>query len=73
MADEGKTLGQLVESLQQEYGEHHYGRVDLHISDELKNTAIARANSAIERNRRHEGASSGNAGRHKAISGKSRS
>ena len=37
MADEGKTLGQLVDSLQQEYGEHHYGRVDLHIPDEQKN------------------------------------
>jgi alpha-D-glucose phosphate-specific phosphoglucomutase len=47
MADEGKTLGQLVESLQQEYGEHHYGRIDLHIPDELKNSAIARANSGL--------------------------
>ena len=55
MADEGKTLGQLVESLQQEYGEHHYGRIDLHIPDELKNSAIARANSGSERDRRDEG------------------
>ena len=26
MAEEGKPLGQLVRDLQQEYGEHHYGR-----------------------------------------------
>jgi len=43
MADEGKTLGQLVADLQAEYGEHQYGRIDLHISDEIKNRAIARA------------------------------
>ncbi|KAA6456424.1 phosphoglucomutase/phosphomannomutase family protein [Acidobacteria bacterium AB60] len=43
MAEEGKTLGQLVADLQQEYGEHHYGRIDLHIPDEIKNRAIARA------------------------------
>jgi phosphomannomutase len=43
MAQEGKTLGQLVADLQQEYGEHQYGRIDLHISDEQKNEAIARA------------------------------
>jgi phosphomannomutase len=43
MAEEGKTLGQLVADLQQEYGEHQYGRIDLHIPDEIKNKAIARA------------------------------
>ena len=43
MAEEKKTLGQLVADLQAEYGEHQYGRVDLHIADELKNRAIARA------------------------------
>ncbi len=43
MAQEGKTLGQLVADLQAEYGEHQYGRIDLHISDEIKNAAIARA------------------------------
>ena len=43
MADEKKTLGQLVEDLQQEYGEHQYGRIDLHIPDATKNAAIARA------------------------------
>jgi phosphomannomutase len=43
MAQEKKTLGQLVADLQAEYGEHQYGRIDLHIPDELKNSAIARA------------------------------
>ena len=43
MADEKKTLGQLVADLQAEYGEHQYGRIDLHIADEIKNDAIARA------------------------------
>jgi alpha-D-glucose phosphate-specific phosphoglucomutase len=43
MAEEGKTLGQLVADLQAEYGEHQYGRIDLHIPDEIKNGAISRA------------------------------
>ena len=43
MAEEKKTLGQLVADLQAEYGEHQYGRVDLHIPDDVKNAAIARA------------------------------
>jgi len=43
MAEEGKTLGELVAALQAEYGEHQYGRVDLHIPDSVKNGAIARA------------------------------
>ena len=37
MAEEKKTLGQLVADLQAEYGEHQYGRIDLHIPDEIKN------------------------------------
>jgi phosphomannomutase len=43
MAEEGKTLGQLVAGLQAEYGEHQYGRIDLQIPEEVKNGAIARA------------------------------
>ena len=43
MAEEGKTLGELVADLQAEFGEHHYGRIDLHIPDGIKNGAIARA------------------------------
>ncbi len=43
MAEEGKTLGQLVADLQAEYGEHQYGRIDLALPDEIKNRTIARA------------------------------
>jgi len=43
MADEKKTLGELVAALQAEFGEHQYGRVDMHIDEELKQSAIARA------------------------------
>jgi phosphomannomutase len=42
MAEEKQTLGELVASLQAEYGEHQYGRIDLHIDEALKNAAIAR-------------------------------
>ena len=45
MAEEGKTLGQLVAALQKDFGEHHYGRRDMHISDALKQIAIRRADS----------------------------
>src|SRR6266496_6258490 len=45
MAQERKPLGQLVADLQQEFGEHHYGRVDLHIPDPVKQAAIRRAAS----------------------------
>ena len=47
MADEKKTLGELVAALQQEYGEHQYGRVDMHINDELKQSAIRRAQAGV--------------------------
>lgn len=43
MAEEGKPLGQLVADLQREYGPHYYGRRDLHIPDEVKQSAIQRA------------------------------
>lgn len=48
MADEKQTLGQLVASLQAEYGEHFYSRIDLHIPDALKNAAIERAKAGVE-------------------------
>ncbi|HET7347816.1 MAG TPA: phosphoglucomutase/phosphomannomutase family protein [Acidobacteriaceae bacterium] len=48
MAEENKTLGQLVARLQQEYGEHQYGRIDLHIPDNLKNATIARAKAGVK-------------------------
>ncbi len=43
MADEKKTLGELVGSLQEEFGEHQYGRIDMHIEESLKQSAITRA------------------------------
>jgi phosphomannomutase len=43
MADEKKTLGQLVAALQEEFGEHQYGRVDMHIDEAVKQSAIERA------------------------------
>ena len=46
MAQEGRTLGQLVADLQAEYGEHQYGRIDLQIPDDLKKATIARALAA---------------------------
>jgi phosphomannomutase len=45
MADEGKSLGQLVETLQHEYGAHYYARRDLHVPNEIKEAAINRAAS----------------------------
>jgi len=48
MADEKKTLGQLVAALQDEFGEHQYGRIDMHIDEELKQSAIARASALDE-------------------------
>jgi len=48
MADEGKTLGELVADLQAEYGEHQYGRIDLQLPDEKKDDAIERA-KALQR------------------------
>ncbi len=47
MADEKKTLGELVAALQQEFGEHQYGRVDMHIDEALKQSAIARAKAGV--------------------------
>ena len=43
MAEEGKPLGQLVADLQRDFGPHYYGRRDLHIPDEIKQSAIRRA------------------------------
>jgi phosphomannomutase len=43
MADEKMTLGELVADLQDEFGEHQYGRIDMHIDEQLKQAAIVRA------------------------------
>ncbi|HTY82861.1 MAG TPA: hypothetical protein VMB19_01515, partial [Silvibacterium sp.] len=48
MAEEGKTLGQLVATMQEKYGHHEYGRIDLHIPDDLKNAAIGRARAGVK-------------------------
>jgi len=50
MAHEGKPLGQLVADLQREFGPHYYGRRDMHIPEEVKQSAIqrARADSAVK-------------------------
>ena len=45
MAEEKKPLGQLVSDLQREYGPHFFGRRDLHITEEMKQSAVARARS----------------------------
>jgi phosphomannomutase len=45
LAEERKPLGQLVADLQREYGPHYYGRRDLHITEEMKQSAIQRAKS----------------------------
>jgi alpha-D-glucose phosphate-specific phosphoglucomutase len=47
MAEEGKTLAQLVAELQRDFGAHYYGRRDMHIADDLKKSAIARASNGL--------------------------
>ncbi|HSA94024.1 MAG TPA: phosphoglucomutase/phosphomannomutase family protein [Terriglobales bacterium] len=50
MAEEGKTLARLVADLQREFGPHYYGRRDLHLPEDLKQSAMRRAGSgAISR------------------------
>lgn len=48
MAEEKRTLAELVSDLENEYGAHHYDRVDLHIADEIKDDAIRRARAGVE-------------------------
>ncbi len=43
MAEEGETMGQLVEDLQEKYGRHCYGRRDLRLTEEVKQSALRRA------------------------------
>ncbi|HEY0566061.1 MAG TPA: phosphoglucomutase/phosphomannomutase family protein, partial [Terriglobales bacterium] len=47
MAEYKRTLGQLVIDLFAEYGAHYYGRVDLHIPNDVKESAIARAQAGV--------------------------
>ncbi|HUA00526.1 MAG TPA: phosphoglucomutase/phosphomannomutase family protein [Candidatus Aquilonibacter sp.] len=46
MAWHGKRLGELVAMLHREFGEHHYGRVDLELREGQKEKAIARFSDA---------------------------
>jgi phosphomannomutase len=43
MAEERKPLGELVADLQREFGPHYYGRLDLHIPENVKQAVIQRA------------------------------
>jgi alpha-D-glucose phosphate-specific phosphoglucomutase len=45
MAWHGKRLGELVALLEREFGEHHYGRVDLPLTNRQKEKAIAHLSS----------------------------
>ncbi len=47
MADRGRTLGELVEELSEEFGPHHYDRVDL----EIEKTAAQRIVRQLGRNK----------------------
>ncbi|HTH52804.1 MAG TPA: phosphoglucomutase/phosphomannomutase family protein [Edaphobacter sp.] len=47
MADEKKTLGELVTMLQDEFGVHEYGRIDMHIEESIKQSAISRAKAGV--------------------------
>jgi len=46
MAWHGKSLGELVALLHAEFGEHHYGRVDLYVKNGQKEKAIAHFSDA---------------------------
>ena len=47
MADYGRKLGELVSDLFAEYGAHYYGRIDLHIPNHVKESAIRRAQAGV--------------------------
>lgn len=53
MAWHGKSLGELVRALHAEFGEHHYGRVDLEVRHGVKDKAIE--HFASEKTRRIQG------------------
>ena len=45
MAWHGKSLGELIGALHAEFGEHHYGRIDIDVSKSQKERAIAHFSS----------------------------
>jgi len=60
MADYGKTLKQLVDSLQTEFGPHYYGRTDLHIPEQVKQNALRRAAAGVKKIGRYNVLETGN-------------
>jgi phosphomannomutase len=48
MADYGKSMGQLVDDLQAEFGQHHYGRRDLRIERAAIDSALHRASNGLK-------------------------
>ena len=70
MADEKKTLGELVASLQRDFGAHYYGRRDLHIPEELKQAALRRAADGLDRIGRYKVAAHAGPGRHQVLPGR---
>jgi phosphomannomutase len=49
MADYGMSLGELVADLQREYGPHYYGRIDMHLDNDVKEDAMRRATARPEK------------------------
>src|SRR5215475_12260986 len=49
MAWHGKSLGQLLAELHQEFGEHHYGRIDLDVTPAQKEKAMAWFSNGTEK------------------------
>ena len=47
MAEDRKTLSELVADVQARFGEHHYGRIDLHLTQLQKNSALARLRTGL--------------------------
>jgi phosphomannomutase len=47
MADEQKTLGELVADLQCEFGAHFYDRIDLHLPEAAKQAAMTRLRAGL--------------------------
>jgi phosphomannomutase len=47
MAEENRTLAELVTDLEREYGAHYYDRIDLHIAEDIKQSAIRRAAAGV--------------------------
>ncbi len=49
MAKRGKTLGQLSQELDEEFGPHRYRRIDKRMTEEQKQTILAKAESGVDK------------------------